>query len=545
MFGLTIVNNVSMDYPLKLTDKELLENFKYVLPELGYKDSTFAGSKRTHEDEINELLAGMVLHSAKSGDDFSFFTYAAGKLRKEGEDDDLFKLWRTGLVAALHVLKRHDRRENPSRDDKNVTPPLTEELVSYYRKLREYEPLLYASDPRYRDHFAHVLRVWMLGIVIATRLGPEKALRLSLISGNNISPNPFSTEERLAVYTIAALTHDMGYPIEKVFKLNKSVGEMFAAYGGLDLQDLEFAFSAPHHQMAQDTMKLIAAKPRYNCEKGLPQDHICNWLNDYAAVKNLDDYEATNEKHGNCLGITLRVQWKYFQKFARALERNQHGFFSTLLLQRKLLFFREGEFALEEDYRFALEEVRQFIIRREILRAVATHTCPDIYFMSATSPEALLFFCDEIQDWGRPRFQQLYDGDLMAKSVEVNLEAYDNNLVSWRTILEPDTLKDFGKIVFGIAYNLYIRLRSAPDSRRRTFSLCWTCTFNSKEQPTTATFEFTNTGQTFRFEIKGTSAQVASGMEFLDNAATGAMSTDECKKRFVDVVERLSPKAVA
>jgi hypothetical protein len=524
-----------MHRPLKLSDATLLRKFQNVLPELGYQDFTFAGSESTHEREIDDLLAAM-LRSAGNDEGFSMFSYAAGKSRKEGEDDDLFKLWRTGLVAALHVLKRHDRRENPSRNHKNVTPPLTEELVSYYRKLREYEPLLYASDPRYRDHFAHVLRVWMLGIVVATDLGPKKALRLSLGPGTKTSPAPFSQQERLAVYTVAALTHDMGYPIEKVVKLNKSVGDMFAAFGGLDLQDLEFAFSAPHHQMAQDTMKLIAAKPHYQCKKEKVGDHISRWLKEYEKVRDLDHYERINAKYAKSTRITLRAQWKYFQKYARALERNQHGFLSTLLLQRKLLFFREGEFALEEDYKFALEEVRQFIIRREILRAVATHTCPDIYFMSATSPEALLFFCDEIQDWGRPRFQQLYEGNLTGKSIDVFLNAYDDNFVSWETHIEPDTVKDFAKIVFGIAYNLYIRLRSAPDSRRRTFSLCWTCKFNRNVERREAKFQFTNSLQTFQFEIGDSREGKVSGMQFLESAATGGKSVDECKRLFVKVV---------
>src|ERR1035438_2945675 len=59
-----------------------------------------------------------------------------------------------------------------------------------------------ATGPNFGVHF------WMLGVVIAT--GLDKALGLSLSPGEKISPAPFSSEERLAVYTVAALTHDMG-----------------------------------------------------------------------------------------------------------------------------------------------------------------------------------------------------------------------------------------------------------------------------------------------------------------------------------------------
>jgi hypothetical protein len=54
-FALTITHKVRMLYPQQLSDRALLRNFHKVLPELGYRDVTFAGGSRTHQGEIEDL----------------------------------------------------------------------------------------------------------------------------------------------------------------------------------------------------------------------------------------------------------------------------------------------------------------------------------------------------------------------------------------------------------------------------------------------------------------------------------------------------------
>lgn len=47
------------------------------------------------------------------------------------------------------------------------------------------------------------------------------------------------------------------------------------------------------------------------------------------------------------------------------------------------------------------------MIRREILRAIAAHTCPDIYHLNFDTLSFLLYIVDEIQCWGRPTLIKL------------------------------------------------------------------------------------------------------------------------------------------
>ena len=56
------------------------------------------------------------------------------------------------------------------------------------------------------------------------------------------------------------------------------------------------------------------------------------------------------------------------------------------------------------------EEARQFIIRREILRAIASHTCPEIYHSKPNTFSFLLLLADEMQFWGRPTFEAMSTG---------------------------------------------------------------------------------------------------------------------------------------
>lgn len=73
-----------------------------------------------------------------------------------------------------------------------------------------------------------------------------------------------------------------------------------------------------------------------------------------------------------------------------------------------LRYFLESDFSINEDYLFDKEEARQFYIRREILRTIASHTCHDVYHLDMLSFAFLLIVVDDAQEWGRKRISELY-----------------------------------------------------------------------------------------------------------------------------------------
>ena len=71
-----------------------------------------------------------------------------------------------------------------------------------------------------------------------------------------------------------------------------------------------------------------------------------------------------------------------------------------------MVYFLESDYAHDQWHPLDEEDARQFIIRREILRALAGHTCLDIYHRKFNTLSFLLFFVDELQQWGRPTWEE-------------------------------------------------------------------------------------------------------------------------------------------
>jgi hypothetical protein len=432
-------------------------------------------------------------------DSFSLFLYNADVLK--GKPGALVELWKCALRGAIWAIKEHDLRERPfryhdSQKKSEITVPDIEEIANYYDAASDFERILYGADQWYRDHFAHVLRVWLLGLyVIFIKRGkggliapqvakkPDNEDQKSKTPSDNgkaadINWKLYEPAEYYAAFTIAALTHDLGYPIQKVAKLNASLDRILQSTGGMEWQLTQVTFSLARHEVAQQLLKFIAAKPQFielDNQRVLKykelKDKINARLEEYQRVKTSAELEALqyNTASGAPWGAVFRTQWKYHQKYSDSLEKLHHGLLSAILLQRKLLFFKEGEFALEEDYHFSLEEARQFMIRREILRAIATHTCPDIYIINLLSIESLLFFCDEIQEWGRPFFSDLYGGRRGLKIVR--LPKFDDKNLEWEVEVDDLDLSSAALWLLNSGRNLYRRLRSAPNTYNRKISV--------------------------------------------------------------------------
>ena len=148
-----------------------------------------------------------------------------------------------------------------------------------------------------------------------------------------------------------------------------------------------------------------------------------------------------------------RLQSKYYFKFQKSLEHNRHGILSTLIIYKLLTYFLESDYNLNEDYYFDEEDCRQFYIRREILRAIASHTCDDIYQMYMGSFSFLLRICDDTQEWGRKYLSELYvkssreyelqNIDLsFCKPEEQKSEESDNLQINLCTITEQMSVPD-------------------------------------------------------------------------------------------------------
>ena len=221
--------------------------------------------------------------------------------------------------------------------------------------------------------------------------------------------------EKISIWTIIALTHDLGYPLEKAKNIIDVTQNMLASFIANPDISVDFAFHGVQNYMNDFVVRLMSSKME---ERKEPEYLKKEKDSDQNKKENNDE-----EKHY----YVARLQSKYYFKFQKSLERNKHGILSTLIIYKLLTYFLESDYNLNEDYYFDQEDCRQFYIRREILRAIASHTCNDIYQMYMGSFAFLLRICDDTQEWGRKNISELYVKSGQSRELQDIDLSFDNS----------------------------------------------------------------------------------------------------------------------
>ena len=386
---------------MKSDDKRFL---KLVLEKIKEYKSTDECKCKVHpiDNDIQKQLS--FIHDRITDDAFDLFRF-----KKE-----LMKLWKDMLEKSIICLRYYDGRE-PFKKHEDKTPYAygVEKLYDYFLKYNSFEKMLYGGSKFYRDHIVHVLRVWMIGTEIVLR---DNAKFLNAIK---ISDDfTFDNYEKLSIWTIIALTHDLGYPLEKSLQIIDKTKDMMKCFIQNPIMTLDLSFSGVQNTMNDFVLRLMSSKM---------------WK-----IKNIDNSNLEYKKEDDNQNFyAARLQPKFYFKLQKSLEQNKHGVLSSLLLYKMLLYFLESDFNTNEDYAFDEEEARQFYMRREILRAISSHTCQDIYQLHLYSFSLLLIIADDAQEWGRKQISELY----VKKSSEYCFDGVQLNQSNDITITKC-TLKD-------------------------------------------------------------------------------------------------------
>jgi len=288
-------------------------------------------------------------------------------------------LWKDMLSDAISFLKYNDRREfnntNHVVREKDKIAFGVNELYAYYKEYRDFEALLYGADEFYRDHIAHVFRVWFIGNWIIEKFDNSISWDYDKIVKDDTSLL-ISKDEIYAIWCIIALAHDLGYPLDKVNKIKHKINSMMAYFGGITYGLSDFQIPSHHHFINDFILKFIASK----------------------LVK--------IENGSGKIQYKTSVQSKYYLKFSKSFEKYNHGIITCILLMKNLIYFLESDMDLERTFS-ETEDARQFYIRREILRAIAGHTSTDIYHLYPNAISFILILADELQVWERPTFHEM------------------------------------------------------------------------------------------------------------------------------------------
>ena len=442
----------------KINDKMLLENAiafcDEMLLENGVKKYTSHREESHLEYPLDEDIKGKLQKIYEKGIDKSTkeLTYEI--------NDKIDDLWNLLIEKSIICLRFFDKREPFMENGKDQYVYGMKKLKKYHKDYTSFEGMLYGSDAYYRDHVFHVIRVWMMGLYLilnknrhitgtGNRLIDEirfegepkgkikeakdkdiekqsnnlKSGDCSIIKKHKMfyklhkridiegeeyilsDPNTFSSEinilEKISMWTIMALCHDLGYPLEKSKKVLAKTEKMMGAF-----------VSNPH---IDRNLRFDGTRDSNNIE-----------IITFASKK----MKFISKKKSKKAKYKASVQDKYKFKYKLSLEDFSHGMISAIIIYKMLIYFIESDTNPDANYIFSNEDARQFYIRRDILRAIASHTCENIYHIYVETFPMILFVCDELQEWGRKSWKSMYQG-VSNSNVELTIASFNTEKIEY------------------------------------------------------------------------------------------------------------------
>ncbi|MCY2928834.1 MAG: hypothetical protein NTV86_04945 [Planctomycetota bacterium] len=300
----------------------------------------------------------------------------------------LLEVWPKVLTDALRKLKQHDPREWDRKNNRVSYSSFFHEgslgvtdLRNVLESFAKFESMLYGASPdRYRDHIAHAFRVWIIGQGVLREHGCLGGLLFSdelldskeLPDGRDVPAGKICSDEWECMWALAALCHDLGYPLSHIDRINSLARDALRQMGLVHAGDLRFGFSQQMLPFHETIIRLMSSRP---------------------------------VRQGDQFGTHL--QNKYYLKFLKSFDNLDHGIVSALLVSKSLVYFLESDLSQDERGLLSEDDAKQFLIRREILRAVGAHTCQDVYHLRFDTLSFLLYMIDELQCWGRPTLEEL------------------------------------------------------------------------------------------------------------------------------------------
>jgi len=387
------------------------------------------------------------------------------------ESNFFLKLWENFLNDAITFLKSNDKREfggSKSSKRDSIAFGITN-LVEYFGQYREFEALLYGADEFYRDHIHHVFRVWLIGLWLIEKF--DSNIHWDFKEFNK--SEHISKNEIMAMWCIIAFTHDLGYPLDKIKKVKSKISGMMSYFGGSVTSENNFQIPSHHHFINDFILRFISSK----------------------LIRN--DNSCINKSHDK---FRTATQSKYYLKFSKSFENFDHGIISCILLMKNLIYFLESDFDLTNPFE-EFEDARQYYIRREILRAIASHTCLEIYHLFPNTLSFILILADELQVWGRPTFAEMKEGRQKVK-ISVTCPIISKESIEIKLLIDNNGVDYFKNI----CKKWHMWLRSALDANKRNFSFIFSGITN-ETPPTTYKFE-AHKNNVFKFSINGENKDV-------------------------------------
>lgn len=268
------------------------------------------------------------------------------------------------------------------------------ELFQFAKAAADFEDLLYGMSRYYRDHTLHSLWVYFLGEhILRDHLLDDVYRSLDWYIHNSILGDPSSYPDQLkeiakdrenslltkanekkdAVWCLTALCHDLGYCLSQLQGLNESVERVLKYFDLPSFTRIGYSFEVEHQYLASQFLDLTVGEIWIVPSPDNDEILIKNFRND-------PDY------------------WR----LCRALERRQHGAYSSFIIYKLLDIFAEV-WVRDPAEPWGLDEAEAVdnIIRGNILFAIAQHEFEFAHLSTMGSLADILVLADELEEFSR------------------------------------------------------------------------------------------------------------------------------------------------
>lgn len=335
------------------------------------------------------------------------------------------KLWKVLFEAAMSFLDQDKQGYD--------------RIFAYFDEYVEFEELIFASDSFYRDHTLHCLWVYFLGEYIAHREEfsglfqaerDDNAFLQSMIEimvqilepdseagrdmarfGKTLEKSEKNSD---AVRCIAALTHDLGYPLKKIEKINKSIRRILPYYSVESLGDFHFGYGNLNQPFIDSFYKMLSTSLRITTRveaeapgKILKELFELDGKGNTAVAINHKRLDALSSEEKELLRRNIQLKKVWYSPLSAQIrsyndfENYQHGIMSAFLLMKNLRAFQNLNLEMVgSDAGLDGEDYVDFICKSTILSSITLHTS-DAFKIRAIDRYSFLTFIDELEEFSR------------------------------------------------------------------------------------------------------------------------------------------------
>jgi hypothetical protein len=325
-------------------------------------------------------------------------------------------------------------------------------LFKYFEEFVKFEELIFASDDFYRDHTLHCLWVFFLGEYLNRQ--PEFSFLFQNVNRHLKSagfiaehynslevPQVFSdTSFRLArvaevlnneeaVRCIISLTHDLGYPLKKIAKINKSIKNVLPYFSISKFGEFDFHFENVQQFYIENLLEILSINISFNIDIGdfsfedrqSVQSHIDKMNNFTATLFNLQEpseeefldlrnsLSQLTEKQIDILRRIYTIRGSMEKDMAAKLrysndfEHYTHGIMSAYLLMKTLKAFSNLGISYSNPENIDLDSLDVATVNSKmiILKAMTDHTSIGYQIRDFTTHSEVLVLFDEMEEFSR------------------------------------------------------------------------------------------------------------------------------------------------